>query len=143
MRVFYIFKIKDEFKYLYKDNQSMLFSLFKQIYFLGNDDITYGENIFNQLTSKIDKDLLNRKLFIKLHREIPYSKRGNIHIMNNLYKDEVSRLEIKCSYMKIETESGYSSFFNYLGLYDDNFFVCDFSYLDYFFIDTKRFIKTN
>lgn len=137
MRVFYIFKIKDEFKYLYKDNLSQLYCLLKQIYHLGVDDINYGENIFNQLIDKIDKNLYDRTLFIKLHKEIPYSKRQDVHIINNLYKDEVSRLIIKKSYMKIESESNFSSFFNYLSLFKDNLFVCDFTYLDYFFLDSK------
>lgn len=135
MRVFYIFKIKEEFKYLYQDNPSQLYNLLKQIYFLGKDDINYGENIFNQLIEKIDKESMDRKLFIKLHKEIPYSKRENIHIMNNLYKDEISRLVIKNTYMKIETESSFSSFFNFLAQLDENLFACDFSYIDFFFLD--------
>lgn len=135
MRVFYIFKIKDEFKYLYKENPSHLYNLLKQIYFLGKDDINYGENIFFQLVDKIDKNLYDRELFIKLHRDIPYSKRGNIHIMNNLYKNEVSRLIIKNSYMKIESESSFSSFFRYLSNLEENLFVCDFLYTDFFFLD--------
>lgn len=135
MRVFYIFKIKDEFKYLYNDSPSHLFNLLKQIYYLGGDDINYGENIFNQLTNKIDKEVLDRNLFIKLHKEIPYSKRDNIHIMNNLYKNEVSRLIVKNSFIKVETESSFSSFFNYLSLYDNNLFACDFNYSDFFFLD--------
>lgn len=138
MRVFYIFKIKEEFKYLYKDNPSSLYNLLKQIYYLGSDDISYGENIFHQLTDEIDSDSLDRNLFIKLHKEIPYSKRDNVHIMNNLYKDEVSRMKIKKAFIKVETESSFSSFFNYLSLYDDNFFACDFSYFDFFFLDSLK-----
>lgn len=135
MRVFYIFKIKEEFKYLYKDNSSQLYNLLKQIYYLGKNDFNYGENIFCQLTDRIDKSLYDRTLFIKLHKEIPYSKRDNIHIMNNLYRDEISRLIIKKSHMRIETESSYSSFFGYLSNLDDNLFVCDFTYTDFFFLD--------
>lgn len=140
MRVFYIFKIKDEFKYLYKDNPSHLYSLLKQIYFLGKDDINYGENIFFQLVERIDKNLYDRELFIKLHRDIPYSKRGDIHIMNNLYKNEVSRLIIKNSYMKIESESSFSSFFRYLANLEENLFVCDFLYTDFFFLDRIKML---
>lgn len=135
MRVFYLFKIKDEFKYLYKDNPSQLYSLFKQIYYLGKDDIIYGKNIFSQLVEPIDKQTLDRKFFVKLHREIPYSKREEVHIINNLYKDEVSKMIIKNTYIRIETESSFSSFFNYLTLFEENLFACDFSYLDFFFLD--------
>ena len=65
---------------------------------------------------------------------IPYSKRGNIHYFNNLYKDEVSRLIAKKSYIKIETEQITSSFFKVLNDYSQNFFVCEFKYQDYFFL---------
>ena len=58
--------------------------------------------------------------------------------MNNLYKDEVSRMKIKRAFIKVETESSFSSFFNYLSLYDDNLFACDFSYLDFFFLDSLK-----
>ena len=37
----------------------------------------------DEIAREISKDF---KL-IKLHKEIPYSKRDNVHIMNNLYKD--------------------------------------------------------
>lgn len=140
MRVFYVFKIKDEFKYLYKENPSHLYNLLKQIYYLGKDDINYGENIFFQLIDRIDKSLYDRKLFIKLHKDIPYSKRGDIHIMNNLYKNEVSRLTIKNSYMKVESESSFSSFFKYLANIEDNLFVCDFVYTDFFFLDRIKIL---
>ena len=43
MRVFYIFNIKPEFKYLYKDSPSSLFNILKQLYYLKDDDIRYGK----------------------------------------------------------------------------------------------------
>ena len=138
MRVFYIFNIKEEFKALYADNPSMLYEILKQIYYLGKDDILYGKNIFNQLTTSINKEKVDRALFIRLHQDMPYTKRGDIHIMNNLYKDEVSRLIVRNSFIKIETESSFSSFFNYLNEFSSNFFACDFSYLDFFFLDTLK-----
>lgn len=116
----------------------MLFEILKQIYYLGKDDILYGKNLYNQLTTSISKEKIDRALFIKLHQEMPYSKRGDIHIINNLYSDEVSRLIVKNTYIKIETESSFSSFFQYLVEYSNNFFVCDFEFLDFFFLDTIK-----
>lgn len=140
MRVFYIFKIKEEFKCLYRDNPSILYGILKQIYYLGKDDILYGENIYHQLVDLIDKEELDRKLFIKLHRDMPYSKRGDTHFMNNLYKDEVSRLVVKNTYLKIESDSNFSSFFMYLTKYSDQFFACDFLYPDFFFLDSLKIL---
>ena len=85
MRVFYIFNIREEFKYLYQDSPSMLYNILKQIYYLGHDDILYGQNLFRQLTKSLPKDAIDRALFIKLHQEFPYSKRGDNHIMKKIH----------------------------------------------------------
>ena len=52
----------------------------------------------------------------------------------HLYKDEISRLEIKRSYIKLETEQSHSTFFNVLKNFSNNYFVCDFTKHDYFFL---------
>ena len=70
-----------------------------------------------------------------MHQDIPYSKRGDKHRINNLYKDEISILEVKHAYIKIEAEQQDTSFFNVLSSISKNFFVCDFELQDYFFID--------
>lgn len=138
MRVFYIFNIREEFKYLYQDNPSMLYNILKQIYYLGHDDILYGKNLFQQLTKSIPKEQIDRILFIKLHQEFSYSKRGDTHIMNHLYKNEVSKLIVKNAYMKIETDSVTSSFFPHLSQFGDSLFVCDFECLDFFFLEKAK-----
>jgi hypothetical protein len=138
MRVFYIFNIREEFKYLYQDSPSMLYNILKQIYYLGHDDILYGQNLFRQLTKSLPKEQIDRALFIKLHQEFPYSKRGDNHIINNLYTNEISKLVVKNAYMKIKTEKNTSSFFPYLSEFSDSLFVCDFEYSDFFFLEKTK-----
>ena len=135
MRVYFIFDIKEEFINLYKGNERVLYNILKQIYYLEKDEVEYGYHLFKQLMNPINKINVDRYLFLKLHQDIPYSKRGNIHYYNNLYKDEVSRLEVKASYIKIEAEQLSSSFFHYLMLLNPRFFVCEFKYQDYFFLE--------
>ena len=135
MRVFYIFDMKSEFKTLYQGNESALFCVLKQLYYLNHDELLYGYNLFQQLTNRIDKEKLDHILFVKMHQDIPYSKRGDKHRINNLYKDEISILEVKHAYIKIEAEQQDTSFFNVLSSISKNFFVCDFELQDYFFID--------
>ncbi|MBR2248353.1 MAG: sporulation inhibitor of replication protein SirA [Bacilli bacterium] len=134
MRVYFIFSIKLEFINLYYNNKNILYSILKQIYYLDSNELKYGYNIFNQLINDIDKNDLDKFLYVKLHRNIPYSKRNHTHIYNNLYKDEVSKLIVKRSYIKLETENNYSSFFKYLKEYNSSLFVCDFKNQNYFFI---------
>lgn len=134
MRVYFIFEIKDEFKKMYKGKESSLYQILKSVYTLSKDEVDYGYNLLKQLTNPLDKEVLDRDLFVKLHREYPYSKRDGIHYYNQLYKEEISRLVIKNSYMKLETEHDTSSFFKILGNYSKNLFACDFNKTNFFFL---------
>lgn len=135
MKVYYIFKLKKEFINLYKDNPSVLFNILKSIYFLDKTEVDYGYNLFSQLISPYKKSELDKELYIKLHKEIPYSKRKDIHCINNLYKDEVSRLVVNNFYLKLEVEQANSSFFEILNNEMDNLFVCSFKNVDFFFLN--------
>ena len=143
MRVYFIFDIKEEFINLYRGNERILFNILKQIYYLEKEEAEYGYHLFKQLINPIEKSKIDRTLFLKLHQDIPYSKRGDIHYYNNLYKDEISRLTVKYSYIKIEAEQLASSFFSYLNLLNPRFFVCEFRYQDYFFLQDSIEKETN
>ena len=134
MKVYYIFRLKKEFINLYKDNPSVLFNILKSIYFLDKTEVDYGYNLFNQLISPYKKNELDKNLYVKLHKEIPYSKRKDTHCINNLYKDEISRLVVNNFYLKLEVEQENSSFFEILNQELDNLFVCYFKNIDFFFL---------
>jgi hypothetical protein len=135
MKVYYIFKIKKEFVSLYKDSPSTLFHILKSIYYLDRTEVDYGYNLFRQLTLPLDKNKLDREIFIKLHQDIPYSKRKDVHFINNFYRNEVSRLTINKSYCKLEVEQNFSSFFPILEEKINNLFVCAFQKTDFFFLE--------
>ena len=141
MNVYFIFEIKDEFKKLYAGNERILFSILKQIYYLDKSELTFGYNLFSQLAKNIRKNQLDQRIYIDFHQDIPYSKKGQIHYINNLYKDEISRLEIKRSYIKLETEQPYSTFFTALKSFSENYFVCEFSKHDYFFLNEDKYTQ--
>lgn len=134
MKIYFIFNIKDEFVSLYKDNQRVLYNILRQIYFMDKTEVEYGFNLFKQLILPINKSEIDRDLFIKMHLDIPYIKRKDMHIINNLYKDEISRLTIKNNYIKLEVEQNFSSFFDIIKEYSNNFFVCEFYNQDYYFL---------
>lgn len=138
MRVYFIFQMKEEYKNLYKGKESSLYQILMSIYKLDNEEVEYGYNLLKQMTIPINKEEIDRDLFVKLHREYPYSKREGIHYYNQLYKDEVSRLIVKNCYIKLEADNDTSSFFYYLKDFSDNFFVCDFNNRFHcFFLDEK------
>ena len=136
MKVYFIFDIKEQFINLYKGNERVLYNILKQIYYLEKEEVTFGYNLFSQLINKIPKNDIDRKIFIKYHQDIPYSKRGETHYINNLYKDEVSRLTIKTSYIKLEIEQQTSTFLNVLQDFSTNYFICNFKNHEYFFLHT-------
>ncbi|MBR2678693.1 MAG: sporulation inhibitor of replication protein SirA [Bacilli bacterium] len=135
MKVYYIFKIKKEFVNLYKDTPSVLYNILKSIYYLDKEEVDYGYNLFKQLICPLEKDKLDRNLFIKFHQDIPYSKRKNIHYINNLYRNEISRLVINNCYIRLEMEQNFSTFFEVLKNDNNNFFACSFKTTDFFFLE--------
>lgn len=138
MRVYYIFSVKDYIKNLYLDNQNNLFLILRNIYFMRECDKEYALNLYKQLINPLDKAYINKDIFIKYHNTYMYSKQDNKHIMNNLYKDEVSIMTVKNSYILLNTNNNNSSFFKVLDNYSHNLFICDFENYDYFFLDSIK-----
>ena len=137
MKVYYIFTIKKEFINLYKDSPSTLFQILKSIYYLDKAEVEYGYHLFKQLIEPFNKNQLDRELFIKFHQDIPYSKRKDTHYINNLYRNEISRLTIHNSFCKLELEQNFSSFFPILEEEYHNLFVCAFQKTDFFFLENS------
>ena len=135
MKVYYIFKIKNEFVSLYKDSPSVLYQILKSIYYLDKQSVDIGYNLFNQLIQTIDKIELDRDIYVKMHKDIPYIKQKDIHIINNLYKNEVSRLRINHFFMRLELDQDFCSFYPYLNKKEKHLFVCNFKVCDFFFLD--------
>ena len=134
MRLYYIFNIKSEIIKLYKDKSTSLYKILENIYYMHEEDVNYGFNIFKELTNKNKVMELNNSLYIKLHKDLVYSKIDNEHIINDLYHDEVSILKINKSHLKLESNKSISSFFKILMDLNPNYFVCDFKDKDFFFI---------
>ena len=134
MRIYYVFDIRSEYVDLYKETPNSLYNVLHQLYYMRKKDLEYGFNMFKQLANRIDKDVVDKNIFLKLHNKMTYVKKGDNHIINNLYKDEVSALKVKYSYILINTNKSYTDFFNTLALDNRNYFVCDFINNDYFFL---------
>ena len=134
MRLYYVFNIKSEIITLYKDKPASLYRILENIYYMHEEDINYGFNIYKQLTNKNKILELNNNIYIKLHKDLVYSKIDNEHIINDLYHDEVSILKIKNSHLIIESNKSMSSFFKILLDINSNYFICDFKDKDFFFI---------
>ncbi len=135
MRLYYVFNIKSEIITLYKDKPASLYRILENIYYMHEEDINYGFSIFKQITNRNKMIELNNEIYIKLHKDLIYSKIGNEHIINDLYHDEVSILKIRNSHLIVESNKSVSSFFKILLDINNNYFVCDFKDKDFFFIN--------
>ncbi|MBR3660476.1 MAG: sporulation inhibitor of replication protein SirA [Bacilli bacterium] len=140
MRRFYIFSIREELLTLYKDNPGNLYKILESIYSMKDEEFTYGYNLFKQICISIDNLELSNRLYLTMHNDLVYTKIDNEHIINNLYKDEVSILKIGKSHIILDSNNSYSSFFAFLNKYNKNYFVCDFNEGDYFFLNSIELI---
>ncbi len=140
MRIYYVFDIRSEYVDLYKETPNSLYNVLHQLYYMRKKDLEYGFNMFKQLANRIDKDEVDKNIFLKLHNKMIYVKKKDNHIINNLYKDEVSALKVKYSYILINTNKSYTDFFNVLALDNRNYFVCDFINNDYFFLSNIKIL---
>jgi len=138
MRKFYIFKVKKEYQNLYQKKPANLDYILKYLYYLKPGESNCGIELFFQLIQMIDKNELNRKIFIKYHNKKVYSKVRELHIINDLYSDEISTLKIKSSYILLESKYNTSSFFYILLKESDAFFICDFENQDYFWLSEVK-----
>jgi len=134
MRIYFVFKIKEEYIKLYKDTPCTLYNILNQMYYMKRQELGYGFNLFNQIIDLIDKAELDKKLYLLMHTKMIYTKKGEDHILNNLYKDEISILKVNKTHILINSNKSYTEFFNLLNNYESNLFVCDFNYNDYFFL---------
>ena len=140
MRIYYAFSMKEEIKKLYEDHPLNLYLILRNLYFMREADQEYAIYLYKQMINKLNKSKIDRDLFIQYHNTYTYSKNGEKHIINNLYKDEVSVLKVKSTHILINANKSYTEFFVLLNQYDPNFFVCDFNNHDYFFLSNIKLL---
>lgn len=135
MKIYYVFNIKKDIFEIYHNTPSVLFNFLNRIYMSNKEDLNYANILFKQVANKYNKELLDLKIFIKYHNKLIYSKRKEEHIINNLYKNEISIMKIKRSYIIINSNSDYTEFFKLINYFYKNCLVCDFNNSNYFYIE--------
>ena len=111
MRMYYIFNVKESIYDLYKNSPSSLYKILENIYYMHIEEADYGFNLFKGITDRIKTINISNEIYIKLHKDLTYSKLDDSHIINDLYHDEISILKIKNSRIILESNRSYSSFF--------------------------------
>ena len=134
MRTFYIFQINDEFTTLTKEQPYNLYKTMEEIYFLQEKDPHIAYDMFEKIVNPFNKKEINLKIFDIYRHNENYTKFNNIHMLNNYYTDEQSKLIIKNSHLLLNSSSTTPSFLKELRFLN-NLFICDFKNKDYFWLD--------
>ncbi len=134
MRTFYLFKIKKAYSTITKENPYNLYKAIEGIYHLKQDELIDGYNFFNQIRDTFNKELLDNNIYEYYKNKYTYTKVNNIHMINDYYTDEKSKLIINTTYLVIKTSLEYSSFLKAITR-KSNIFVCDFDNIDYFWLE--------
>ena len=127
MRKYYLFKIKAE-----NLNNKKLYNILEELFYLNRNKFEYGNYIFSNLCSYLNKDELILKLKDK------FDIKENKIIINDL---ENTSIKINNICIVIETNKNVSIIFKYLNDIEKHFFVCDFKNKDYFLLN--NFVQLN
>ncbi|MDD4706241.1 MAG: sporulation inhibitor of replication protein SirA [Bacilli bacterium] len=134
MRTFYLFKINDDYSNLTKNIPFNLYNTYLSIKLSNKNNLNYLFNQYKSITNQILISELNKLLYLKMKDMDGYSIYRNVHMYNNYYSDEVSKLIINNSYLILKSNKSNSTFFTVLNDIP-NLFVIDFENKDYFWLD--------
>lgn len=134
MRTFYIFKIKEEYAILTKNNPYQLFRMLDFIYNLDKVEISKGADLFYKIIEKLNGKFLDIQIFKNYRNNYFYTKFKNIHQINNIYNKEESKLVVHNHYLLLESTIIKPTFLDNLKALN-NLFLCDFENKDYFWLE--------
>ena len=103
LRTFYIFKVNSDYSKLTRTIPSNLFSAYLNIKLSTQNNLEYLYNEYFSFTDSIKKKDISSFIYSKLNRDDGYSLYGNVHMYNNYYTDEVSKLIVKSSFMVLKS----------------------------------------
>lgn len=134
MRTFHIFKIKNEYAVLMKNNSYQLFRLLDFIYNLDKKDVVKGAELFYKVVDNFNSKEFDNQIFKKYQENYFYTKFKNIHQVNNIYQKEQSKLIVKKHFLLLESTIVKPTFLDDLKEFN-NLFLCDFENKDYFWLE--------
>lgn len=142
LKTFYIFNLNKSTHILAKKNPYHIYLLLLTIYNQNKINIISAYNLFNEICNPINKEFYNIYLFDKLKDNEYYTKYRNIHMYNDYMSDEISKVTIMNSHIKIKSNKEDNIFIT--TIYDlDNLFICDFKndYFNYLINKSKIKVK--
>ena len=142
LKTFYIFNLNKSTHILAKKNSYNIYLLLSTIYNQNKINIISAYNLFNEICNPINKEFYNVYLYDKLKDNEYYTKYRNVHMYNDYMNDEISKLTIMNTHIKIKSNKEDNIFIT--TIYDlDNLFICDFKndYFNYLINKSKIKVK--
>lgn len=134
MRVFYIYNINDFFCSMYEKFPYKLYKMLEDAYFTNKHNMTLSTTLYEQIITNFNKLYINNYLTANHKLNVYYYNKNNIHVISSRY--EYTKLMISSYCLKLKTNLNYPQFFDTIGGYSDNIFVCDFANQDYFWLES-------
>ena len=142
LKTFYIFNLNKSTHILAKKNSYNIYLLLSTIYNQNKINIISAYNLFNEICNPINKEFYNVYLYDKLKDNEYYTKYRNVHMYNDYMSDEISKLVVMNTHIKIKSNKEDNIFIT--TIYDlDNLFICDFKndYFNYLINKSKIKVK--
>lgn len=133
MRIYYIFLIKKEILKNAKTNPYNLYKILESIYLMNNEKFVIGYKAFNKICEIINKNNYNKLIKDLNIDNLNYTIYDNVHVINDFFRNENTKLIINNTHMKLKSNVYYPSFLSDIQNVS-NAFVCDFINMDYFFL---------
>ena len=137
MRTFYLFKLQENYKKIVRSNPNNIYLLLKSIYTYDKKDINVAFDLFDELCLPINIDYLNKCMYDRLKKDEYYTKFKNIHMYNNYFTNEVSKMNISFSHIKIKSNKDNNIFIDNIRELT-NLFVCDFMFDNYEYLNNNK-----
>lgn len=133
MRTFYLFKIKNNIK-KHNQNNYNIYKALESIYYQNKSNLKYYYDYFTSIRDLFNKKQIDKILYETYKDYYTYSKVNNIHMINDYFNQEKSRLVIKKNYLCLKSTKSLPTFLKDMHV-NQNIFVCDFKTRDYFWLE--------
>ena len=142
LKTFYLFKINTDYINLARKTPDNIFILLNSIYKHDKKELNIAFDLFDEICLPINNDFFNDYIYKKLNTYDEYTKFKNVHMYNNYFTDEISKMVVNKSHIRIKSNTNENIFIINLKALG-NLFLCDFdnNYYDYFLNKSKIKLK--
>ena len=133
MRTFYVYNINDYFTSVYDNYPYRLYKMLEDAYISNRYNKKNTSMVYDQIITNYNKLFVNNYIIANNKFDVFYYNKDNIHLISS--RREYTKLMVTSYCLKIKSNVNYPKFFDNIGNYSDNIFICDFDNNDYFWLN--------